>query len=132
MLTKQIVDTLHTLNENIVNLGDSLMKANFGGEMMQKTKMDTGQEEFSQKEASDQVNQVDAQNKNKEGGDNQKDNKATETLQNLYKDNQKFFLLFLFLNVQVAKFCLLALGLFLVFYFSQQYHVSWTFLILYL
>ena len=83
MLTKQILDTLHTLNEKIVNLGDSLMKANFGRDKMQKTRMDTRQEEVAQKESRDQVNQVDqvdAQNKNQEGADNQKDNKATETL----------------------------------------------------
>ena len=32
VLTKQIVDTLHTLNENIVNLGDSLMRVGLGGD----------------------------------------------------------------------------------------------------
>ena len=53
MLTKQIVDTLHTLNENIVNLGDSLMRAGLGGDTVQKTGMDFGQVEFSQTEARD-------------------------------------------------------------------------------
>ena len=81
-LTNQIVDTLHTLNENIVNLGDYLTTTGLGGETVQKTKLDIGREE-DLKEPSDQVNQVDQMdtlNKNKEGMVCQKDNDAAKIL----------------------------------------------------
>ena len=55
IITKQIVDTLHTLNENIVNLGDYLTTTGLGGEAKQNTKQGTSREEI-QKDSSDQAN----------------------------------------------------------------------------
>ncbi len=52
-MTKQIMDTLHTLNKNTVNLGDSLMRVGLGGDTVQKTMMDSGQEEVARKESRD-------------------------------------------------------------------------------
>lgn len=41
----QIVDILHTLNENIFNLGDSLMRDGVGGYMVKLTSLNIGKEE---------------------------------------------------------------------------------------
>jgi predicted amino acid-binding ACT domain protein len=84
------VDTLHTLNENIVNLGDTLMRDGLSGNMVKMTSLDIGQEEVALKATRDQVDQADqedAQNKNQEEADSQKDNKVAETLQDLDKEN---------------------------------------------
>ena len=76
------MDSLHNLNESIVNLGDTLKRAGAGE--------DKGED--SQKEARDQVGQVglqvqeDSQIKQKKGEDTLKDNEATETLQDLDKE----------------------------------------------
>lgn len=73
---------MHTLNENIVNLGDILKRVGVGEEKGEDT----------QKEARDQVGQVDhqdqedSQKEQKEGEDNLKENEAVETLQNLDKE----------------------------------------------
>ena len=79
------MDTLHTLNENIVNLGDSLMRARFGRNMMEKASMDIGQTEHDLKETTDLVG---TQNKDQEGVDKRKVDESIETLQDLDKENQ--------------------------------------------
>ena len=56
VITKQIVDTLHTLNENIVNLGDYLNTTGLVGDAEHTKEQGINPEEF-QKEPSDQVNQ---------------------------------------------------------------------------
>ena len=61
-----MIATLHTLNKNIVSLGDSLMKASLGGDMMEKTSLEIGQAENDLKDTRDQV---DAQNTDQEGAD---------------------------------------------------------------
>jgi hypothetical protein len=84
------VDTLQTLNENIINLGDTLMSAGVGGNMVKMTRLNIGKEEVALNYTRDQVDlvdQVEAQNMNQEGADNQKDNKAAEILHNLDKEN---------------------------------------------
>ena len=50
-----MIDTLHTLNKNIVNLGDSLMRVNLGRDMTEKTSLDIGQDEDVLKVSRDQV-----------------------------------------------------------------------------
>ena len=67
------------------------MRDDLGGDTVQKIGMEFEQVEFSQTKARDQVNKVDqveTQNRNQEGANSQKDNKAIETLQDLEKDNQ--------------------------------------------
>ena len=54
-LANQMIATLHTQNENIVNLEDSLMRAGLGGDMMEKASLDIGQAEDGLKETKDQV-----------------------------------------------------------------------------
>ena len=41
-LANQMIAMLNTLNKNIVSLGDSLMSARFGGDMMEKANLDIG------------------------------------------------------------------------------------------
>ena len=89
IITKQIVDTLHTLNENIVNLGDYLTTTGLVGDAEQNTVQGINRDEL-QKEASDQVNQRNLMNdltRTQEGEVNQKDNDAAETLQAMDKDD---------------------------------------------
>lgn len=82
ILTNQIMDILHTLNKQIVNLGETLKRTGAGE--------DKGED--AQNEAKDQVGQVDlqdqedSQNEQKEGEENLKDNKSIETLQDLDKE----------------------------------------------
>lgn len=76
------MDISHTLNKNIVNLGDTLKRVDGGKDKV----------EDAQNEARDQVGQVglqdqeDYQNEQKEGEDNLKDNEAIETLYDLDKE----------------------------------------------
>ena len=88
IITKQIVDTLHTLNENIVNLGDYLTTTGLVGDAEQNTEQGINREEF-QKEPSDQVNQgnqMHTPTRIQEDMASQKDNDAAETLQAMDKD----------------------------------------------
>ena len=48
-----MIATLHTLNENIVTLGDSLMRAKIGGDMMEKANLDIGHAKDNLKESRD-------------------------------------------------------------------------------
>ena len=50
-----MIATLSTLNENIVSLGESLMSARFGRDMMEKASLDIGQTEDALKETRDQA-----------------------------------------------------------------------------
>ena len=52
IITKQIVDTLHTLNENIFNLGDYLTTTGLDGDAEQNKEQGINRDEF-QKEAGD-------------------------------------------------------------------------------
>lgn len=54
-LANQVIATLNTLNENIISLGDSLISAGFGGDKMEKKKLDIGQAEDDPNDTKDQV-----------------------------------------------------------------------------
>lgn len=82
ILTNQILDILHTLNENIVNLGDILKKGVAGEEKGEETQKETRDQAGQE----DHQDQDDSQKKQKEGEDNLKENEAVETLQDLDKE----------------------------------------------
>ena len=87
-MTKQIVDTLHTLNENIVNLGDYLTNTSPVGKVEQSTEHGTSQED-TQKEAKNQECQGDQKHflpRIQEEEANQKESDAVETLQAMEKE----------------------------------------------
>ena len=60
------------------------MRVRFEGDMMEKASVDIGQAADDLKDTKDQV---DAQNKDQEGADKQKENKAVETLHDLDTEN---------------------------------------------
>ena len=88
IVTKQIVDTLHTLNENIVNLGDYLTNAGLVGKVEQSIVHGTSRED-TQKEAGYQDSQGDQKHilpRIQEEEANQKESDAAETLQAMEKE----------------------------------------------
>ena len=87
-MTKQIVETLHTLNENIVNLGDYLTNDGLVGKVEQSTEHGTSRED-PQKEAGNQDSQGDQKHflpRTQEEEANQKESDAAETLQAMEKE----------------------------------------------
>ena len=82
------MDTLHTLNEKIVNLGDYLTTTRLEGNVEQKIEHKNNWEAF-QKEAGDQENQGDQMcslSRIQEGEASQKESDVAETLQAMDKE----------------------------------------------